>query len=221
VQAACSALAGLQTAAVFLDLNSVAPQTKSAVAQIIKSAGGLYVEAAIMSPIAPQRIASPILAGGPHARDFIPLAAGLGFTGMRHCSDTIGQASASKMCRSVIVKGVESLLMEALLAARHYGVEEDVISSLGDLFPRPDWTHHARYMISRSLLHGIRRAEEMREAAMTVSEAGIEALMSGACASRQELAPRHSAALQHAELAPMLDAILTSMRAQAVTGKRA
>ena len=45
-------------------------------------------------------------------------------------SDEIGRASAAKMCRSVIVKGMEALLGESLLAARHYGVESAVLESL-------------------------------------------------------------------------------------------
>ena len=80
------------------------------------------------------------------------------------------------MCRSVIVKGLEALLAESLLTARRHGVEEAVLASLPDLFPVGDWRKLARYMISRSLQHGRRRAEEMREAARTVAEAGVEPL---------------------------------------------
>ena len=43
---------------------------KRACAGVIESAGGRYVEAAVMTPIAPKRIASPMLLGGPHAAEF-------------------------------------------------------------------------------------------------------------------------------------------------------
>src|SRR5205814_2940164 len=76
------------------------------------------------------------------------------------------------MCRSVIIKGMEALLAESLLTARRHGVEDAVLASLQDLFPVGDWRALARYMISRSLQHGRRRAEEMREAVKTVAEAG-------------------------------------------------
>src|SRR2546429_5318848 len=111
--------------------------------------------------------------GGPHARAFLPLAQSLGFAGANVYSDAIGAASAAKMCRSVIIKGMEALLAESLLTARRHGVEDAVLASLQDLFPVRDWRALARYMISRSPQHGRRRAEGMREAAKTVAEAGF------------------------------------------------
>ena len=192
--------------AFFLDLNSCSPGQKVASAQVIHAAGGRYVEAAVMSPIGPKRIASPMLLGGPHVRDFLTAADGLGFTGATAYSEIIGQAAATKLCRSVVIKGVEALLTESLLAARHYGVEQVVLDSLSDLLPLPDWNKTAQYMISRSLEHGSRRAEEMREAARTVEEAGVAGLMSRAIAERQDWAAGHKAALSP-DLAAMLDAI--------------
>lgn len=206
--AAQSVLRGLEAGAWFLDLNSVSPATRRAVADAVERAGGRYVEAAIMSPIGPRRIASPILAGGPHAESFLQVAGQLGFRGMRFCDRRIGKASATKMCRSIVIKGMEAVLTEALVSARYYDVDAEVIASLQNLLPHPDWEGHARYMISRSLEHGVRRAEEMREAARTAAEAGLEPLMSEACARRQAWAPRFASALGRPGLAPMLGAIL-------------
>ena len=204
--AARSVNGGLASGAYFLDLNSCSPGQKRASAEAVEAAGGRYVEAAVMSPIAPRRIASPMLLGGPHAGDFVNDAEGLGFAGARAYSDQIGRAAATKLCRSVMIKGVEALLAESMLSARHYGVEQEVLESLCDLLPLPDWKATAQYMISRSLEHGVRRAEEMREAARTVAEAGIEPLMSTATASRQEWAAAHRDALSP-DLTAMLDAI--------------
>ena len=97
----------------------------------------------------------------------------LGFTGASVFAREVGKASAAKMCRSVMVKGMEALLTESLLTARRHGVEETVLASLKDLFPAADWRKLAQYMISRSLIHGKRRAEEMREVAQTVKNAGL------------------------------------------------
>jgi 3-hydroxyisobutyrate dehydrogenase-like beta-hydroxyacid dehydrogenase len=206
--AALEAAPALSPRTYFLDLNSVSPQSKVEAAHAVESAGGLYVEAAVMSPIAPHRIASPVWLGGPHAEQFLPLAKSLGFAGAAVYSATIGEASAAKMCRSVIIKGMEALLGESLLTARRHGVEEAVLASLQDLFPVGDWHKLARYMISRSLRHGHRRAEEMREAARTVAEAGLEPWMSRGCAERQQWAATHAAALRHEALADMLDEVL-------------
>jgi 3-hydroxyisobutyrate dehydrogenase-like beta-hydroxyacid dehydrogenase len=205
--AALEAAQALTPGTYYLDLNSVSPGTRAEAARVIEAVGGRYIEAAVMSPIAPQRIASPLWLGGPHAQEFLPLAQSLGFTGAAVYSGTIGEASAAKMCRSVIVKGMEALLAESLLTARRHGVEEAVLSSLKDLFPVGDWRKLARYMISRSLQHGRRRAEEMEEAAKTVAEAGFEPWMSRACVERQRWGAAHAQALIHEALADMLDDI--------------
>jgi len=204
---------GALRGAFFLDLNSCSPAQKVASAQAVEAAGGRYVEAAVMSPIGPKRIASPMLLGGVHAAEFVERAASLGFMGARPYSDTIGQAAATKLCRSVMIKGVEVLLTESLLAARHYGVEQVVLDSLSDLLPLPDWNQTAQYMISRSLEHGTRRAEEMREAARTVEEAGVPAPMSHAIAERQDWAADHRAALSP-DLLAMLDGIIARLDSQ-------
>ena len=207
-EAAARSLApGLRPGAFFVDLNSASPAMKQATAALVEATGARYVEAVVMSPISNKRIASPVLLGGPHARAFLPTAAAIGFTGASVFSEAIGPASATKMCRSVIIKGLEALLTESMLTARHYGVESTVLSSLSDFFPGQDWRALAQLMISRGLLHGVRRAEEMREAAATVAQAGIAPLMSEACARRQDWLAQHAAALHHKNLGQMLDAI--------------
>ena len=206
--AAAEAAQSLTPGTLYLDLNSVSPRTRAEAARAIEAAGGRYVEAAVMSPIAPQRLASPLWLGGAHARESLPLLQSLGFTNAAVYSDSIGAASAAKMCRSVIVKGMEALLAESLLTARRHGVEEAVLASLHDLLPGADWRPLARYMIARSLQHGRRRAAEMREAVRTVAEAGLEPWMSRGCVERQQWAAAHAAALSHEALTDMLDAML-------------
>jgi 3-hydroxyisobutyrate dehydrogenase-like beta-hydroxyacid dehydrogenase len=206
--AALEAAQALTPGTYYLDLNSVSPGTRTEAARTIEAVRGRYIEAAVMSPIARQRTASPVWLGGPHAQEFLPLAQSLGLAGAAVYSGTIGEASAAKMCRSVIVKGMEALLAESLLTARRHGVEDAVLNSLKDLFPVGDWRKLARYMISRSLQHGRRRAEEMEEAAKTVAEAGFEPWMSRACVERQRWGAAHAPALVHEVLADMLDDML-------------
>jgi 3-hydroxyisobutyrate dehydrogenase-like beta-hydroxyacid dehydrogenase len=208
VSAARQCAPSLAPGTFYLDLNSVAPATKLEAAALIEAAGGRYVEAAVMSPISPKRIAAPILLGGPRARGFQPLAAGLGFSGAEVFADETGRASAAKMCRSVMIKGIEALLTESLLSARHYGVERTVLESLEGMLPVGDWQALSRYMISRSLQHGTRRAEEMREVARTVEAAGITPWMSLACAARQDWAADSGRTASVEPLEALLDAVL-------------
>ncbi len=208
ISAVTSVTGAIKKDAIFLDLNSASPGVKTKAAADINEAGGRYVEAAVMSPIGPKRIACPMLFGGPYAEAFLPLIHDLGFAGAKIFSEEYGKASAAKMCRSIMVKGVEALLTESLLSARHYGVENTVITSLSDLFPGPDWNELSTYMISRALEHGKRRAEEMREVAKTVEEAGVSPLMSSACAERQDRSAGFRYALTETTLPDMLDSII-------------
>lgn len=207
--AAAKSVAGaLRNGAFFLDMNSASPEMKKRSAEIVNHAGGRYVEAAVMAPIGPKRIATPMLLGGPHADAFLPLGHQIGFAGMSFFSTDYGKASAAKMCRSVMVKGIEALLIESLISARHYGVEQTVLDSLSDLFPVGDWPKLARYMISRALEHGTRRAEEMREVAQTVSDAGLTPLLSSATAERQDWAAARHQAIEAETLTDLLDRLL-------------
>ena len=214
VDAAKSAAPGLAKGGFYLDVNSVSPVVKQACAKLVEDAGGRYVESAVMTPIGPKRIASSMLLGGPHAGEFLERAKPLGFAGAKAFSPIVGQASATKMCRSVIIKGMESLLSESMLAARHYGVEKTVLASLSDLLPAGDWEKIALYFISRTLEHGTRRAEEMREAAETVHQAGIEPLMALATSKREDWAAQFKQALAGDGLYGMLDAIRAKLEKQ-------
>lgn len=207
-----AASSGIETGAYFLDLNSASPEAKRSASVPIEAAGGRYVEAALMSPIFPKTIASPILLGGPHAQEALSQLQALGFTGAKFCAEKLGQASATKLCRSVMIKGLEALITESLISARHYGVEAEVLSSLNNLFPHPDWEGYARYMISRTLEHGARRSEEMFEAARTVRDAGFEPLMATATAQRQAQMPAFASALETDDLYTMLDAIRAQLQ---------
>ena len=207
VAAAESVLPGLVPVTWFFDLNSSSPGHKRAAAAAVDGAGSRYVEAALMSPIGPKRLRSPFLLGGPYARDFASAAAGFGIDDVTVVSDDVGRAAATKLCRSVVVKGLESLL-----AARVHGVEREDLDSLPNILPPADWEAVAGYFISRSLQHGKRRSEEMEEAAATVAEAGIEPWMSAAAVERQRWAARFPQAVEAGLTIGMVDAVLAAMR---------
>ncbi|MES2954754.1 MAG: DUF1932 domain-containing protein, partial [Pseudomonadota bacterium] len=172
---------------VFLDLNSASPGTKQQAAELINTAGGRYVEAGVMTSVPPYGIRVPMLLGGDQAAD---LAGVLGTWGMdaKAVSDKLGVASAIKMCRSVMIKGLEALVIESYTTARAYGVEDYVLPTLAETFPSIDWEKQGAYFFSRVVQHGQRRAEEMREAAHTVREAGpgFDPFMASAIADKQQ-----------------------------------
>lgn len=185
VAVAREAAAHMQPGTVFLDLNSASPGAKREAAGLVEAAGGRYVEAGVMTSVPPYGIRVPMLLGGSHAE---ALAEQLRAYGMdaTAVSPELGVASAIKMCRSVMIKGLEALVIESYTTARAYGVEDYVLPTLQETFPSIDWTAQGRYFYSRVVQHGRRRAEEMREVANTVREAGFEPWMAAATAEKQD-----------------------------------
>jgi len=167
-----------------VDLNSAAPATKIECAALVAAAGGRYVEAAVMTSVPPHGIAVPMLLGGPHAARAEPMLRELGFA-VETVSAELGVASAIKLCRSVIIKGLEALVVESFSAARTFGVEKQVLASLRETYPQFDWEKQGDYLFSRVIQHGRRRAEEMRASADMVDATGVGGFMAGAASQRQ------------------------------------
>jgi 3-hydroxyisobutyrate dehydrogenase-like beta-hydroxyacid dehydrogenase len=184
VAAAQACATGLRPGTWFLDFNSASPGAKQNAARAIEAGGGRYVEGAVMTSVPPHRIRVPLLLGGPWAADLLPALAALGFEA-KVASERLGVASATKMCRSVMIKGLEAMTIESLTAARFYGVEDAVLASLRETFPGIDWERQAAYFFQRVIEHGRRRAEEMREVAQTVREAGLQPWSAAGTAERQ------------------------------------
>jgi 3-hydroxyisobutyrate dehydrogenase-like beta-hydroxyacid dehydrogenase len=168
----------------FLDFNSASPGAKQRAAALIDGAGGRYVEGAVMTSVPPYRIKVPLLLGGAGAAELAPLINELGFAA-RPASDRLGVASATKMCRSIMIKGMEAMVIEAFTTARAYGVEDAVLASLKETFPSIDWEKQGAYFFQRVIEHGRRRAEEVREVAETVRDVGLTPWSAEGTAERQ------------------------------------
>ncbi|MBI3376657.1 MAG: NAD(P)-dependent oxidoreductase [Betaproteobacteria bacterium] len=219
LDAAQSCLPGLSKGQLLLDINSVSPQRKLDTAARVAPTGAAYVDVAVMSPVAPYLHQAPLLVGGPGAGEFVPRAQALGMK-LEFVSGEVGQASAIKMFRSIMIKGLESLTLECMLAASEYQVEELVLASLKETFPSLDWNRLSGYMIERVVSHGRRRASEMREVAATVRGIGIEPLMAEATAARQQWladldVTRHLGGKKTEDRAELIGAIRAAMKAGA------
>jgi len=185
LEAATSCLRGLRAGQLLLDINSVSPQRKIDTAARVAPTGAAYVDVAVMAPVAPYEHRVPCLIGGPGAAALLPRAQAMGMK-MELVADEVGQASAIKMFRSIMIKGLEALMLESMLAASEYRVEARVLASLKETFPALDWEKLSGYMIERVVSHGKRRAAEMREVAETVKGIGLDPIMATATAAREQ-----------------------------------
>ncbi len=183
VEVAEAAAAQMKPGQVYIDLNSAAPRTKQQVAEILAPSGCTVLDGAILSPVPPHRHRVPILLCGPAAQEATDRLNALGFN-VEHGGPKLGAASATKMLRSIMIKGVEALFLECVAAASRFGATERVLESLQPSLPGLDWPERARYLTSRTALHGRRRAAEMTEAATMLRDMGIEPMMAEAAARR-------------------------------------
>ncbi len=169
----------------YADFNSVSPGLKQAIACTIVASSARFVEVAVMAPVPPYGHKVPLLTSGPHAPEFAERLLPYGMV-IETGSAEWGAAAATKMCRSIMVKGIEALMTECVLSATHYGVDQKVLASLGESFPGMDWPKLATYLVGRVVVHGERRAREMEEVAETVREAGVDPIMVEATVRRMD-----------------------------------
>jgi len=212
----------LRPGQVFMDMNSVSPGTKQADAAQIEPSGAHFVESAVMAPVPPYRLKAPMLLGGRYAAELASSLATLGMDATA-VSETIGVASAVKMCRSVMIKGIEALAVECLFAARRYGAEQAVLASLEATYPQMGWRDKLpNYLVSRVAEHGRRRAAEMREVAETLRDVGVDPKMAEATAERQEWLVSEMAEqnLKYKDITPFSWIALAEALNKAVVGKK-
>lgn len=170
---------------VYADLNSVSPGVKQSIARVIEGTGAPFAEIAMMAPVPPYGHKVPMLAGGGGAPEFVQKLAPFGISA-EIVSREVGTAAATKMFRSIIVKGMEALITECVLGATRYDADERVFASLAESFPGIKWKELADYMVGRVVVHGERRAREMEEVAATLREIGIEPIMAEAIVRRMD-----------------------------------
>jgi 3-hydroxyisobutyrate dehydrogenase-like beta-hydroxyacid dehydrogenase len=184
---AATAMAGfLEPRHIYADLNSVSPAVKISIDGVIGATGAAFVEAAVMAPVQPYGHKVPMLLGGAGAAAFTALLTPFGMRLDVLDGARVGSAAAVKMCRSIVVKGLEALLFECVMGASHFGADHLVWASLNESFPGIDWKALADYTTGRVVVHGERRAREMEEVAETLRAIGVDPIMAEATARRQD-----------------------------------
>jgi 3-hydroxyisobutyrate dehydrogenase-like beta-hydroxyacid dehydrogenase len=165
-------LSHLRQGQVLIDINSVSPDRKRQTAAAVAAAGATYLDMAVMAPVHPRKHQTPVLIAGEAAERLLPELEALGFS-VSIVGPMPGAATAIKMVRSLFVKGLEAITVEAFLAAQAAGCFEDILKSLSGSFPGLDWPRFAEYQFERTTVHGKRRAAEMQESAATLDALGL------------------------------------------------
>jgi 3-hydroxyisobutyrate dehydrogenase-like beta-hydroxyacid dehydrogenase len=175
----------LRRGQVVIDINSVSPGRKRETAAAVEAVGCDYLDMAVMAPVHPRKHQTPVLLAGAPAGRLLPELLGFGFSA-EIAGETPGAATAIKMVRSLFVKGLEAITVEALLAAKASGCYDEILSSLSSSFPGLNWPQFAEYQMERTTRHGRRRAAEMRESAATLDALGLRGGLAAEIAEVQE-----------------------------------
>ncbi len=183
--AAQQAMQGLRAGCHWLDLNSVSPATKQAIHGVVSSKDVLFTEGVAMDTVPSKSAQVPILLCGPESHSLSQLLNGFGFN-TRSVSQALGAASTTKLLRSILIKGMETLFAESMESAGKVGMQDEVVASLQATYPGLDWQKVAGYQLSRATMHATRRAAEMREAQALVQQLGVEPIMATAIAEKQQ-----------------------------------
>lgn len=200
----------VEPATLYFDCNSCSPGTKKRSAEALSSRGVHYIDVAVMAPVHPKLHRTPLLISGPNAEEAAARFAELGMDASI-VGDKVGEASAIKMVRSIMIKGLEALTAECFLAARRLGVEDRLTASLQASDPGMDWRARAAYNFERAMVHGKRRAAEMREVVAMLREIGLPDRMASATAEWQGQVGALALPPGPADLAARADLILAAL----------
>ena len=163
------------------DIASATPRVKQAVDERLSASGADFADGSIVGTPKDGHAMPILLAGGPAAqlRDaLVPWGMNLTAVGER-----IGDASAIKILRSVVMKGLEALLLECLLGARRYGIDAAVLASLDKTLARP-FPQIVHGLITTDVVHAGRRSEEAAMSAEALAEVGLDGVVARAVAER-------------------------------------
>ena len=163
----------------YVDMNSAAPTVKQAIDALPRAEGVAFCDAAVMGTVPGNNHRVPMLLAGEGASVFAEA-----FTphGMRLTvlDAEAGAASAIKMLKSVVMKGLPQLLIEAFQAGEKFGVLDTLVESLGESLDGKTVEQLANTFTARTLIHAKRRSAEMDDVVATLEDAGVDATMSRA-----------------------------------------
>jgi len=162
---------------IYADFNSCAPQMKIEADREIAPSGASYVDVGVVGGISLQGHKIPCLACGPAAERLKALVSPWGMN-IRVVAGPIGTAARMKMLRSVALKGIEALMLEMLTAAKEYGLEEEMMSSVAETFDRGNFRGYLNMLMTTHAIAAGRRLSEVEMVAETVKESGVSPFMS-------------------------------------------
>ncbi|PZO18666.1 MAG: 6-phosphogluconate dehydrogenase [Burkholderiales bacterium] len=167
--------------ALFADLSSAAPDDMRTAAGLFEGSG--YVDAAIMGAVSIHGHRTPLLASGAGAASLAERLSPLGFVVDVLPESRPGDATALKLVRSVLTKGMDGVITECLLVAEALGLRQTLLANIGDL-DRSTLTELMAMFIRTHAPHAQRRLHEMETVEATLKDLGVPLIVTSAVRQR-------------------------------------
>lgn len=183
VDVAKDAFAYLKTGQVYVDMNSAAPTVKEAIDQLSREDGVLFCDAGVMGTVPGNGHKVPMFLSGDGAKCFARQFDDYGMN-LTVLEAPAGGASAIKMFKSVVMKGLPQLMFESFEGAQKYGVLDILVTSLSASLEGKSIQKLADTFIARTLIHAARRSAEMQDVVKTLDALNVEASMAKATVAK-------------------------------------
>lgn len=172
----------LEPGSIYADLATASPKLEADLAVVAAGSGVAFADVALMAPVPGPGLGTPALASGNGAVRLAELLNPLGAE-IDVIGEVAGLASARKLMRSVVTKGLAALLIEAGQAGDAMGEGEWVRDHLAGVLTTLDRTMVER-LLSGTARHAERRLQEMETVAEFLIGLGVEPHMTSGTAER-------------------------------------
>jgi len=170
----------LKSNQLYADLNTAAPQLKRDIAPIIEKTGASFIDAALMDPVSPKGLGTQVYASGGGAESFAEKMTPLGMP-VTYLDREAGNAATHKLVRSIMYKGIASVIIECLEAAKKLNMTEYArVQMLKIIYDEPMIDR----FVSGSIKHAKRRVHEMEAVVEMLNSINVSAFTSQASVNR-------------------------------------
>lgn len=152
----------------FCEMNTLGPEKKIKIAEILKHSGVKVIDLAIMAPVPLKGIMTPLLASGEYATEFLEKVKPLNLDLKILANSQVGDAATRKLLRSIVYKGIAAVVCEAMEAGEAFGMESYIRGQISSLIGGND--ELIERFVEGSRTHAVRRMQEM-EAVIEMLEA--------------------------------------------------
>ncbi len=172
------ALDAIDPGSIYADLATAAPALKKSLAARAAGRGLAFVDVALLSTVPGKGLRTPAGLSGDGADAFARTFSALGMP-VEKLGEEAGDAACRKLLRSVMMKGLAALLIEAMRAGHAAGVGDWLWRNMSEQLRQADEALLAR-LVNGTKPHAVRRLHEMCAAGELLDALGVEPVMTRA-----------------------------------------